>query len=150
MNTRESLNFMVIKLYCKLKVYESRYKHQAKISSEKLFVLSFDSIMQFDLISFISYKTSRKTRIEKFIFQVKNLQFYKKMNPFPGIPALFLFHKNTCKMHLLSKFLQQFQKASPKSCYRNYFVIILNEIMQKTYILCETFFGLDQFLILSI
>ena len=33
------------KIYCELKVYESQYKHRAKISTKKLFILSFNSIV---------------------------------------------------------------------------------------------------------
>ena len=33
------------KVYCKLKVYESRYKHRAKISTKKLFISNFSSII---------------------------------------------------------------------------------------------------------
>ena len=33
------------KSYCKLKVYESRYKHRAKISTENSSISSFNSII---------------------------------------------------------------------------------------------------------
>ena len=62
-------------IYRKLKVYESRYKHRGKISTEKLFISSFNSIIYFNFISFNSYKNSRKIPISKFIFQVGDLQF---------------------------------------------------------------------------
>ena len=59
------------KSYCKLKVYESRYKHRAKISTEKQPISS--------LISFyvILVKIIEKYLSRKFIFEVRNLQFYK-------------------------------------------------------------------------
>ena len=65
------------KIYCKLKVYESQYKYRAKIPTEKIFISSYNSVIQFNFISFNSYKNSRKITIKKFIFQVRNLQFYK-------------------------------------------------------------------------
>ena len=88
------------KIYCKLKVHESRYKHRANISTEKLFISSFSSITKFDSISFNSYKNSRKIPIEKFIFQVRSLKFYKNWtlllvflyySYYTGIPAKYRF-----------------------------------------------------------
>ena len=48
------------KIYCNLKVYESQYKHRAKNIYQKTI-----------------YFKLRKIPIEKFIFQAKNLQFFK-------------------------------------------------------------------------
>ena len=110
------------KIYCKLKVYESRYKLRAKISTEKLFISSFNSIIQFNFTSFNSEKClSRKSffLLKKFLQQFQNSKNFK------------------------------FSRASPKRCFPNQFVIISNKIMQrKTYILFEKFYGLDQFFIL--
>ena len=65
---------------------------------KKLFISSFSSIIQFNFISFHSYKNYSKILIEKFIFQIRQLQFYKKGNPFAGIPVLFLLYRNTSKI----------------------------------------------------
>ena len=88
------------KIYCKLKIYESRHKHRAKIFTEELFISSFNSIILFNFISFNSYKNSRKMPIEKFTFEVRNLQFYKNWtlwkiilyySYYAGIPAKYRF-----------------------------------------------------------
>ena len=48
-----------------------------KYLQKKIFISSYNSVIQFNFISFNSYKNSRKITIKKFIFQVRNLQFYK-------------------------------------------------------------------------
>ena len=121
-NHNGSIDTQVIKLfghkiYWKLRVDESQYKKREKISTEKLIISTFNSIIQFNFISFNSLKSSRKIPIEKFIMQVRNLQ-------------------NIDFLYLLSKLLQQFQnskfsRASPKSYFRNQFVIIVNDIMYR-------------------
>ena len=48
-----------------------------KYLQKKIFISSYNSVIQSNFISFNSYKNSRKITIKKFIFQVRNLQFYK-------------------------------------------------------------------------
>ena len=48
-----------------------------KYLQKKIFISSYNSVIQSNFISFNSYKNSRKITIKKFIFQVRNMQFYK-------------------------------------------------------------------------
>ena len=128
------------KIYCKLKVYESRYKLRAKISTEKLFISSFNSIIQFNFTSFNSEKCLSKNSF----FRLETCNF-TNTEPFCWysciIPIIQEYLQNVDFFYLLSKFLQQFQnsqnstfsRVSSKSYFRNQFVIIANEIMYRKF-----------------
>ena len=146
------------KIYYKLKVYESRYKHRAKISTEKLLISSFNNIIQFNFTSFNSEKCLSRNSF----FRLETCNF-TNTEPFCWysciIPIIQEYLQNVDFFYLLSKFLQQFQnsqnskfsRVSSKSCFRNQFEIIANEIMYRKFAMyLRNFMALISFLFLCI
>ena len=135
---------------------------QTKISTEKLFISSFNIIIQFNFTSFNSEKCLSRNSF----FKSETCNF-TKTEPFCRyscvIPIIQGCQQNVDFSYLLTNFLQQqqdsknskFSRASPKSCFRNQFVIIANEIVYRkltfylrnflvfisfSFYVCKTFF----------
>ena len=123
-----------------IEVYESRYKHQAKLFTEKLFVSSLNSIVQFHFISF-DFDLGKYVSIISLIrLQTCNFITAEPFCRFSCfIPIIQGYPQNAGFSCFLSKFLKQFQNSKnskfsrvpPNSYFRNQFVIIANEIMYK-------------------
>ena len=122
---------MVIKIDCKLKVYESRYKHRAKIYTEKLFVLSFNSLLtQFNFILFNPYRNSRKITIQKFSCNFTKTEFFCMYSCI--IPIIPEYLQNVAFFYLLIRFYNNFRILRSLNSlellyFRNQVVIIANE-----------------------